>query len=326
MNEDVKFQLPELPLYYFEIKYEIKEDMELPPFNKGNIFRGAFGESLREMFCHDKNIKCLECKSDNECVYKSIFSPGLPEDSIKLSKMTDIPRGFIFHYPLDTKTIYKKGEKLIFFMSLTGKIIEYLHYIILVLNKIGLNGIGRRRAGMELESVFQLNPFNEIKETIFENKDKLIKPKNVYFNINSINDFDLNNISIKFLTPTRIVEKSSVVSLPDFSAFIKRLRDRYFALNLFYNPEYKEVEFNHKEFGTTSENIKTMQCNTRFIFQSRKARTQNYNEQDISGFVGTARFSGEITPFYKLLAIGQYIGVGKGTAFGFGRYVIEVGK
>ncbi|MFQ5963842.1 MAG: CRISPR system precrRNA processing endoribonuclease RAMP protein Cas6 [Candidatus Scalinduaceae bacterium] len=43
----------------------------------------------------------------------------------------------------------------------------------------------------------------------------------------------------------------------------------------------------------------------------------------MGGFIGKAVFEGDIEGFMTLIALGEYVHVGKGTSFGLGKYVIR---
>jgi CRISPR/Cas system endoribonuclease Cas6 (RAMP superfamily) len=43
----------------------------------------------------------------------------------------------------------------------------------------------------------------------------------------------------------------------------------------------------------------------------------------LGGFVGRVTFEGDLTPWWPLLQVGEVLHVGKGTAFGLGKYRME---
>jgi CRISPR/Cas system endoribonuclease Cas6 (RAMP superfamily) len=56
-------------------------------------------------------------------------------------------------------------------------------------------------------------------------------------------------------------------------------------------------------------------------------RYSSRQEQRINmgGFVGEITFEGDLRPFMPLIEAGEVLHVGKGTAFGLGRYEVEEG-
>jgi hypothetical protein len=44
----------------------------------------------------------------------------------------------------------------------------------------------------------------------------------------------------------------------------------------------------------------------------------------MEGFIGEVIYEGNLTPFYPYLKAGEILHIGKGTAFGLGKYVMEI--
>ena len=45
----------------------------------------------------------------------------------------------------------------------------------------------------------------------------------------------------------------------------------------------------------------------------------------MGGFVGDVTFEGDVQPFVQIIKAGEILHVGKGTAFGLGRYGVQQG-
>src|SRR5262249_35499331 len=126
-------------------------------------------------------------------------------------------------------------------------------------------------------------------------------------------------ITIRFLTPTTLKMDGETVTVPQFHALIKRLRDRINALSSFYCGGALDVDF--KDLGAQAEKVQEVAVRSRWIDRSR--RTRQGFAQDLSGFVGEVTYRGELAPFLPLLVLGEYVHVGKNAAFGNGWYRLE---
>ena len=73
------------------------------------------------------------------------------------------------------------------------------------------------------------------------------------------------------------------------------------------------------ELGKAAEQIKTVHSAIRWISQKRKS-SRTGQSHILSGIIGDICFAGDLRPFLPYLALGEYIQVGKGAAFGNGRY------
>jgi CRISPR-associated endoribonuclease Cas6 len=129
----------------------------------------------------------------------------------------------------------------------------------------------------------------------------------------------LQEITIRFLTPTTLKAEGEVVTVPQFHHLVKRLRDRVNALAYFYRGEALDVNF--KELGRRAEAVKEVAVTGRRMDRDR--RTRKGAVQDLSGFVGEVTYRGELGPFLPLLLVGEYVHVGKNAAFGDGWYRLE---
>jgi hypothetical protein len=128
-------------------------------------------------------------------------------------------------------------------------------------------------------------------------------------------------IMLEFLTPTTLKAGSSVdrdgtvVRSPAFHHILKRQRDRVNALATFYGGGPLDLDF--KAIGAAAEQVETVEDRTQWVERSRVARRRSVTH-DLSGFVGTMTFRGDVAPFLPLLRVGEYVHVGKNAVFGNG--------
>jgi hypothetical protein len=100
-------------------------------------------------------------------------------------------------------------------------------------------------------------------------------------------------LTIRFLTPTMLKTEGEVVTVPQFHALIKRLRDRLNALSYFYCGTALDLDF--QELGQQAEKVKEVAVRSRWLDRSR--RTRKGFTQDLSGFVGEVTYRGDFKPF-----------------------------
>jgi hypothetical protein len=68
-----------------------------------------------------------------------------------------------------------------------------------------------------------------------------------------------------------------------------------------------------------AEGVATRAADLRWVDWERYSACQD-GRMKLGGFVGTATFEGELDVFMPLLRLGEVVHVGKGTAFGLGKY------
>lgn len=296
------------------------EPLEMPAANKGSTIRGGFGAAFRRLVCIDLNLDCAACDLRYTCPYTRVFNPFVPPAAERLSKNQNIPRPFIVKPPLEWTTSYRPGEPLVFDFVVIGEAIDYLPYFIVAFRELGAGGFGLNRARCELSSIAALSSAGEV-TAVYDGKEGIVRPprdnltwpaliaRSAIFN-------GQREITIRFLTPTTLKMEGEMVTVPQFHALIKRLRDRVNALSYFYCGGALEVDF--RELGAQAEKIKEVAVHSRWIDRGR--RTRKGFAQDLSGFVGEVTYRGELAPFLPLLLLGEYVHVGKNAAFGNGWY------
>jgi CRISPR/Cas system endoribonuclease Cas6 (RAMP superfamily) len=67
------------------------------------------------------------------------------------------------------------------------------------------------------------------------------------------------------------------------------------------------------------EAVATRSAELRWVDWERYSARQD-TRMTLGGFMGTATFAGELDVFMPLLRLGEVVHVGKGTAFGLGKY------
>jgi hypothetical protein len=296
------------------------EPLAMPAGNKGSTIRGGFGTAFRRLVCIDLNLDCAACDLRYSCPYTRVFNPFVPPAAERLSKNQNLPRPFIVKPPLEWTEAYRPGEPLVFDFVVIGEAIDYLPYFIVALRELGAGGFGLNRARCELASIAALSSAGEV-TAVYDGKEGIVRPpqdnltwpalvaRSAIFN-------GQRELTIRFLTPTTLKMEGEMVTVPQFHALIKRLRDRINALSSFYCGGALNLDF--KELGAQAEKVKEVAVRSRWIDRGR--RTRKGERQDLSGFVGEVTYRGELAPFLPLLVLGEYVHVGKNAAFGNGWY------
>lgn len=130
--------------------------LSLPPY-KGSTLRGGFGSAFRRISCSMRDAECRSCLLRTSCPYAYIFETAPPPGSEALRNYENIPRPFVLEPPLESKTLYKPGERVDFNLILIGRAIGYLPYFIVAFRELGETGIGRMRKKYRLAEIRAVN-------------------------------------------------------------------------------------------------------------------------------------------------------------------------
>ncbi|MCX7994980.1 MAG: CRISPR system precrRNA processing endoribonuclease RAMP protein Cas6 [candidate division WOR-3 bacterium] len=297
------------------IVYRTTDEIILPQY-KGSTIRGAFGNTFRKVVCPFKGKECKECLLVGKCVYNYVFETPIPSGSKIMRKYEHAPHPFIIEPPLDTRTEYKKDDELTFNLILIGRAIEYLPYFIYTFEMLGEKGIGRGRKKINLVSI------NQHKSVIYDGVAKILRQPPVKEELKfDVPKHKIKSIKIEFQTPTRIIHQGAVVQNPEFCKIIPNLLRRIALISYFHCDDLLNIDF--KGLIKKAETIKTR---LEFFKYEQLQRYSGRQKKRIpmDGFVGVVIYEGELTPFYPYLKAGEILHIGKGTAFGMGKYKIAV--
>lgn len=316
-------------LSIFQFNLSPLEEIHLPLY-KGSTLRGGFGHAFKRVVCIQKRRECSDCMVKSTCVYSYVFETSPPEDTEILRLYKNVPHPFVIEPPLTSQRIFKKGEEITFNLVLIGKAIRYLPYFIYTFDELGRIGIGKGKGKFHLKSVTseikghgtedksenagENGIIYSVEDKILHNHFRVITAKDIFASNNSPSE-----IEIEFLTPTRMVFNERLVAEIEFHHIIRTLLRRISSLSYFHCGELLELDF--KKLIENAENIQCTDSKLRWYDWERYSARQD-TRMKMGGVIGRAVFEGDLEEFMPLIALGEYVHVGKGTSFGLGKYAI----
>ena len=323
MEEGHLRELQKISFASFRFNLRAKAELHLPRY-KGSTLRGAFGTVFKDTVCVVDHRDCDRCIVKAKCAYPYIFDTPVPDASTRMRKYERAPHPFVIDPPLDTRQFYQSGDLLTFELTLIGKAIDYLPYFIYAFERMGtLNGIGSgRRFGngrFEIESVGWIDADGSEKP-VYDGKKKVLSNA---FHPLTIRDFpETSNgrlITVRYLTPTRITFDHQLHTYPEFHVVIRNLLRRL--SNLAYFHCGQELKLDFKGIIESATQVETKDGQVKWKDWERYSARQDA-KMKMGGFVGEVEYRGGLTEFVPLLKLGERLNVGKGTAFGLGKYQV----
>ena len=339
----------------FRFVIEPTEPVVLPEY-KGSALRGGFGHAFKRAVCVVRHGECDRCLVRSQCPYQYVFETPPPSDTEMLRKYPAAPHPFVIEPPLDGRRAYTAGDRLEFGITLIGRGIDYLPYFIVSFEELGRTGLGHARGKFRVAEVFgeTQNGGPERWSQIYAGDQKRLRDD---FRIRSgaeitglsqwkiedsrskskesesageIAGDDLSSaspilnsqfqISIHFLTPTRLKFENALTSDLEFHILIRNLLRRLSALSYFHCGRRLDLDF--RGLVHRAQQVETFSRGLQWMdWQRYSARQQT--TLLMGGLVGTATFRGLLTEFLPLLHLGELIHVGKGTVFGLGLYDLK---
>jgi len=288
----------------------------LPSF-KGATFRGGFGYTLKRICCVMEESSCNDCMLRTKCIYCLFFETKNNKEHNFLGFL-EPPRPFALELPVDEKRVYQQGETLEINILIFGNQVQFLPYIVLTFSELGRKGLGRTRVKYDLLSVETIYG-----ETIYDAHTKTFCSRESTVKLSFDENIErIKEVKIKFLTPTRIKTEGRYTKDLSFATLTKAILRRLAALFLFYADRKLDCAF--EEIIKEAERVSTKSSSLRWVDVERFS-TRQKARMKLGGVVGEVVYQGELTKFYPILKVGEYIHVGKNTTFGLGKYeIVEI--
>jgi hypothetical protein len=297
----------------------------------GSALRGSFFHALWTRFCtNQRAFTCTQCELNEICPVSTIVAP-LREDSFWGQ---DIPRPYVIIPPLEGTHLYQPGERFTFGMTLFGKVVQLLPYIMLSLSQMEAEGLGQRlsenagqRGRFHVEHVEVFHPWTKQRETIYTEGNPLVNAPIISVQLTEClqhaAELDPQQVTLSFLTPLRLVDREHLVKRAELRPILQRLLERYTSLERHYgNPELTLSKEERDELLQQADKVICSHDQTHWQdLQSYSNRQKRATP--IGGLVGHATFTGELSELLPYLVIGELIHVGKNVVKGNGWYRIE---
>ncbi|MCF6246498.1 MAG: CRISPR system precrRNA processing endoribonuclease RAMP protein Cas6 [Desulfobacula sp.] len=296
---------------------------ELPVY-KGSTFRGVFGIALKNIICTFKNNECNVCLLQPHCIYALVFETHTAVSIPKESKLTSVPHPFVIVPPLTNQTRYQAGDPFVFHILLFGNINQKISYFIYALNQMGEIGIGKKQS--QQRGKFELLKVETAGHTIYTASEQKINLKNkVVLNFSEDIKSSGNNItvSLNLETPLRLKFKNRLHADLPFHVLVRAILRRLSSLLECYGKGEPDIDYSG--LVKRARKIKIIENNLKW-FDWKRYSSRQKEKMLMGGITGTIIYKGELEEYIPMLEFCQKTHIGKQTAFGLGKFSIEVLK
>ena len=328
-------------IYCLEIVAEAKTPIALDRYC-GSALRGAFFRAIWGRFCTNRESPtCRECPLVTACPVASLVAP-LRDEAIS---GRDVPRPYIIAPPDREPNCYLPGETFNFHLSLVGSSTKFMPYVIRALQEMENSDIGHRlpelggrRGQFSIREIRAYHPLTGERQILMGQGDTRPQKLQLYITAadvaNQAAQIPSDQISLHFLSPTRLIFDDHLVKHPSFRVLASRLAERFQALQQAYGDEAETRQEGQTELAPDGREqfrcwfqeidrqasaIQLVNDETHWedigSYSSRQRKTT-----PIGGFVGKATYKGDITHLRELLVWGELLHVGKNVVKGNGRF------
>jgi hypothetical protein len=305
-----------LPLTRYRLSFRVTEPLHLPAY-AGSTLRGAFGRALMQL----SGIGKMDIEEKNplflQSPYAQIFDPQRMEDeNAPLNGLQQLPVPYVIEAPLCGARVLQPDDTLVFHMVLCGPALEHLAIIILAWRRALLRGIGTGDGKGELILVEQeIAPLEW--QTIYTEEHPVIQEHQPVISIPEYTQ--PQDVHLHLLTPLRLQHQGKILGPREINArqLLRQL--------------IRRVSLNTQIYGGWEwplEHIRHLNTLADQIQEDRRLHWQEWGRYSsrqqqamkLGGVVGRWHLRQVPQALLRLLHLGQWLHVGKETAFGLGKY------
>jgi hypothetical protein len=300
------------PVARYHFVFTAQTPIRLPEY-AGSMLRGAFGHALRGVACMTREPSCPVCPLYATCPYTLLFEPP-PPSVHALQRFTAVPTPYVIEPPPWGTRLYQPGEELVFGMTLFGHALEKLTLIVFAWQRAFARGVGqgaavlrdvRRITAQGEESVYDAEA-----KRIIGHEQRLVLPP-----------LDGEDFCLTFVTPLRLQENGKTLPPEGVTAraLLLALVRRTSLLAEFHACFIPGYDF--REMNNLAADIVLFR-DLRWRHWERWSNRQK-QKMTLNGLTGVINLYAVPALFHEALQIGQWVHLGKNTAFGLGGYTLE---
>lgn len=224
------------------------------------------------------------------------------------------------------KRQFKAGDTLRFGLTLIGRAIEQLPYVVYAVSEMARRGLGADRAPFALVDVSSIDEADE-KRLVYSNAEGRFASLElerselrelVSARLEGLEKRD--SLKLRFVTPTRIRIEGDLQANLSFELLVRSLLRRISMLIAVHGKAKMEVDF--RGLIDRAQSVKKVAERLRWDDWERYSNRQQ-TKMKLGGFIGEVEYRGEaIQEYLPLIIAGELLHIGTGTSFGLGKYEI----
>ncbi|HAZ60385.1 MAG TPA: CRISPR-associated protein Cas6 [Gammaproteobacteria bacterium] len=305
-----------LPLARYRFDIRLIDPIRLPDY-AGSLIRGQLGASLRRIACMTGQRRCEGCPLLRTCPYPAIFETPAPA-SHTLQRFSEVPNPYVVEPPPLGARVVEAGGMLSFGLVLIGRALDQLPLIAYAMQRALESGLGKQRSRASIDDIMLEHSTGQT--SIWDHDSRRVLSHDAALTVPSAEDKP--SLTLRFATPLRLQHQGRPLDAEELTPrrlITALMRRANLLFDLHANrPGLIEAP---SELARLAEGL-VDERDLRWRDWTRYSSRQQA-EMKLGGVLGTWRLEGNLSPFYSLLWLGQWLHVGKNATMGLGRYTLE---
>ncbi|MCX7212139.1 MAG: CRISPR system precrRNA processing endoribonuclease RAMP protein Cas6 [Burkholderiales bacterium] len=298
------------PVARYRFEFEIERPLALPEY-AGSALRGVFGHALKKIACVTREPECKSCTLYRSCLYPAIFECPPPHGARRT--YSEIPQPFVVEPPPWGERGHGAGNVLNVDTVLIGPALPQLPVVTLAWQKALSDGIGPIQGTARLRRVWVEGHADPI---LTDPRGRLI-PHQTGIRLPKGGEAP-QEVLVELSTPLRLKRDGDVLRVAQLTpkdllmGLVRRISD----ITELHLGEKTEWDFAAlKRSAAAVEGEKHLEWRDWSRYSQRQ-----HQSMTLGGAVGSWRLRGDLTAFWPLLHLGQWLHVGGKATFGLGQY------
>lgn len=299
------------------------------PHKAGNALRNALANTMRRATCTAPHNQAIPDPAHAAvCPVCYLLAANTEPGRVR--------RGYAVIPPLhpNPTTHIKEGEPFAFGLTLFGDAFQYLPYFLLAVEATGRTGVGMGRGSFRLDAVSAHDPLTGRQELLLAPGEQLVHipqiqtrwsavAPHVSAALNHLTTRD-HELTIHFLTPTRIVERQKPYKSPDFRAFFGRTLMRIDQLGQQFSDDERRPSIDVQRLHEAAAQVRLVESQVQWQeLWSQSSRKGKGHDTPLGGFVGHATYwAADWEPLLPWLVWAQAVQAGKEVTKGNGVFAL----
>lgn len=308
--------LRSLRIATLRIRARARDALRLPRF-AGSTLRGAFGHALFDTACATGTRDCAPCSLRDRCAVPYVFETPIASDAAPLRGVPFAPHPFAFDVAFGASRI-RAGAPFSFGLTVFGRATEFVPTFAAALARTGERGLTGERSRFEIRGIDGRTDAGW--SEIASGSPLVLDRSAMRAAIGRMEPAPVSGtrLSVTLRTPLRLASDGRLTQVDSFHELMRACARRAKALLAFH--EGVEVSFDAALDAARA--VRTVVHNVRRVHAQRWSQRQE-RRMHLDGWLGRIVFEGDLAPCAELIAFAASAGVGKSTAFGFGRLAFE---
>jgi hypothetical protein len=325
-----------LTTYHFRFTVRAQTPILFGEF-KGSALRGSFATGLRHTFCPDWRADTLDPLHRTLCPVCRLLAAEHDD-----TEAGDIRRPYAIQPPLLPKHTFDVGETFAFGITLFGRGVETLPFIVSVTGGMGELGIGLVNASGErgrftVERIDAVFPFDDSVATLMQPGERLVRSEVLPVTHSTVmakadrlaTELEAcgNYLRVRFLTPARLTQGEGKWGEPDFFTLSKQIARRLLDLAAQHGEGRPTVDGRpillKEDLFAAANGVALVEDGTRW-WDVKGYSKRAHQQQVLGGLIGEAVYhTNDWRPLLPWLLWGTSIQIGKNVVKGCGLMRLE---